>query len=149
MTTQMAPGVQIAGVSVWTDSHLQDLDAFVFTARSFLDFSNVGFDDGLKSILEMNRCSALVSTWTGKMPLRIGSFDHLVGAGELSRGISSLIAFAVLRLMARNVVGWLDRSCPGFRPLRASIEANHARTIGRSPNSRESGRNSTNTSTGR
>src|SRR5262245_48032083 len=36
-----------------------------------------------------------------------------------------------------------------LRSLRASIEANHARTIGRSPNSRESGRNSTNTSTGR
>jgi hypothetical protein len=68
---------------------------------------------------------------------------------SISGGISSLIAFAVLRLMARNVVGWLDRSCPGFRPLRASIQANHARTIGRSPNSRESGRNSTNTSTGR
>ena len=36
-----------------------------------------------------------------------------------------------------------------LRPLRASIEANCARTIGRSPNSRESGRNSTNTSTDR
>src|SRR5258708_2171034 len=68
---------------------------------------------------------------------------------SISGGISSLIAFAVLRLMARNVVGWLDRSCPGFRSLRASIQANHARTIGRSPNSRESGTNSTNTSTGR
>jgi HEPN domain len=71
MTMKVAPGVQLAGVSVWKGSYLHDLDAFVFKARSFLDFSKITFDDGLKSILERNRGSALMSTWAGKTPLRV------------------------------------------------------------------------------
>jgi hypothetical protein len=67
----VAPGVQIAGASFWSDSYLRDLDSFVFKVRSFLDFEKIKFDDGLKSILDRNRKSALMGTWKGKTPLRV------------------------------------------------------------------------------
>jgi HEPN domain-containing protein len=68
---KVAPGVRIAGAWTWTDKHLNDLDAFVFKARLFLDFEKAKFDDGLKSISERNRRSLIMSTWTGKMPIRV------------------------------------------------------------------------------
>jgi hypothetical protein len=67
----IAPGVQVAGASIWLGSYLQDLDSFVFRTRSLLDFTKIRFDDGLKSILDRNRRSALMATWRGKTPLRV------------------------------------------------------------------------------
>lgn len=67
----VASGVQVAGAWVWKGSYLNDLDGFVFKTRSLLDFAKIRWDDALKSILERNRRSALMSTWTGKQPLRV------------------------------------------------------------------------------
>ena len=66
-----SPGTDIAGAFIWYQAYLDDLDGFVFKARSFLNFSNASYDDGLKSILERNRRSALLVTWSGKEPLRV------------------------------------------------------------------------------
>jgi hypothetical protein len=66
-----SPGTDIAGAFIWHQTYLDDLDGFVFKARPFLDFSNASYDDGLKSILERNRRSALLVTWAGKVPLRV------------------------------------------------------------------------------
>jgi HEPN domain-containing protein len=61
--------VEIAGVMVWSEDYLRDLDAFVFRARGLLDYASVAFDDSLKSILQGNTRSILVGTWTGTPPL--------------------------------------------------------------------------------
>jgi HEPN domain-containing protein len=41
LSLKVSPGVQVAGALVWKGSYLQDLDAFVFKARSFLDFKAI------------------------------------------------------------------------------------------------------------
>jgi hypothetical protein len=61
--------VQIAGVMVWSEKYIDDLDAFVFRTRGLLDYAKVAFDDSLKSILQGNVCSFFVGTWTGTPPL--------------------------------------------------------------------------------
>jgi HEPN domain-containing protein len=66
-----ASGVKVAGAFIWTESFLQDLDGFVYKVRSFLDFKKIGFDDGLRSILERNPKSMILGTWQGKTPLRV------------------------------------------------------------------------------
>src|SRR5262249_61493447 len=71
------------------------------------------------------------------------SLNHLVGAASISGGISSPIADGEV------LVGWLGPMVSEFQTTAREHRGNRARTIGRSPNSRESGRNSTNTSTGR
>jgi HEPN domain-containing protein len=68
---QVDPGLQIAGASMWSDEHLDDLDGFVFKTRSFLDFSKIKYDDNLKSVLERNGKNILVSLWQGHPPIRI------------------------------------------------------------------------------
>jgi hypothetical protein len=69
-TLRAAPGVLVAGASIWTSSHLHDLDAFVFKTRSLLNYASINWDDGLKSILAGNERSAFVGTWRGPVPLR-------------------------------------------------------------------------------
>jgi HEPN domain-containing protein len=68
---KIASGAQMAGAFIWPEKYLHDLDGFVYKARSLLDFAKINFDDGLKSILGRNRHSFLMSTWKGKMPLRV------------------------------------------------------------------------------
>lgn len=65
------PAFETAGVMVWSDTHLDDLDGFVYKTRSLLDFAKAGFDDSLASILRNNRKSLLVDTWRGRPPLRV------------------------------------------------------------------------------
>lgn len=71
MSLTVSQGVQVAGLFIWSGKHLDELDAFVFKARSLLDFTKVLFDDCIKSILNRNRQNILVSTWQGKMPIRV------------------------------------------------------------------------------
>lgn len=70
VSVNIASGAQFAGAWVWTDKHLDDLDGFVFKARSYLDFSTNNFDY-LKKILDRDRKSAITANWLGKQPLRV------------------------------------------------------------------------------
>jgi HEPN domain-containing protein len=71
ISVTVAPGVKVAGLMIWTEKHLDDLDSFVFKTRSLLDHEKGKFNDGLKSILTRNRNDMLVRTWSGKQPLRV------------------------------------------------------------------------------
>jgi HEPN domain-containing protein len=62
--------VELAGTFIWFPAWIDDLDGFVFKARSLLDFGRTSYDDGLKSILENNGRSVLLVTWAGAIPLR-------------------------------------------------------------------------------
>jgi len=70
LTVQIGPGIQAAGLSVWTPKHLSDLDGFVFKARSLLDFVKAKHNDGLKSILANDQKSSLIATWKGPWSLQ-------------------------------------------------------------------------------
>jgi HEPN domain-containing protein len=67
----IGPDIELAGAFTWLPAYLDDLDGFVFKARSLLDFGKGSNDDGLKSILENNSRSYLLGTWTGPVPLRV------------------------------------------------------------------------------
>jgi HEPN domain-containing protein len=66
----IGPGVELAGAFIWFEAYLNDLDAFVFKARSLLDFKG-SYDDCLKSILESNPRSSITVMWKGTEPLRV------------------------------------------------------------------------------
>jgi hypothetical protein len=59
------------GVMIWREEYLQDLDAFVFKARSLLDYRRAKFSDSLRAILDRNRKDILTATWQGRTPLRV------------------------------------------------------------------------------
>jgi HEPN domain-containing protein len=63
--------IKTAGVMVWSDAHLGELDAFVFKARGLLDFTKSSFTDSLKAILGKDRRNVLLGTWKAKQPLRV------------------------------------------------------------------------------
>jgi HEPN domain-containing protein len=59
------------GVMIWREEYLQDLDAFVFKARSLLDYRRAKFSDSLRAILDRNRKDILTATGQGRTPLRV------------------------------------------------------------------------------
>src|ERR1043166_7749521 len=63
LSVTASPGLELAGTSIWTASHLNDLDGFVFKVRSQLDFEKISFSDPLKAVLERNKRHLLVSSW--------------------------------------------------------------------------------------
>ena len=68
---QRSGSLEVVGVAIWTDVDLDNLDRFVFKARSLLDFDKIGFGDSLKSIQQRNRKNPLTSMWSGRPPLRV------------------------------------------------------------------------------
>jgi HEPN domain-containing protein len=63
--------LKTAGVSIWTEDHLDRLDGFVHKTRGLLDFTTTTLTDSLKAIVDMDRKSMLLATWQGKQPLRV------------------------------------------------------------------------------
>ena len=61
------PGVEIAGLAMWSPKYLDDLDGFVFRVHSMLDYSKSTFANILKEILAGNPRAML---WNGPPPLR-------------------------------------------------------------------------------
>jgi HEPN domain-containing protein len=71
VSIKVAPGVQVAGASIWTGKHISDLDAFVFQSRGFLDFEKARFGDSLNAILNNERSkSSHLAMWRFPIPLR-------------------------------------------------------------------------------
>jgi hypothetical protein len=69
MTAKVAPSVQVAGSWIWLPKYLQDLDGFVFNARSQLDFAKANFGDGIKSVLSGNASASSLGLWRLPIPL--------------------------------------------------------------------------------
>jgi HEPN domain len=69
MTVRIDPGIDVAGAWVWTPRFLQDLDGFVFKARSYLDFAKIEWGDGLKGALAGDARSSLTGEWHFPIPL--------------------------------------------------------------------------------
>jgi hypothetical protein len=69
MAVQIGAGIQVAGAWVWMPQYLQDLDGFVFKARSHLDFAKAKFGDGLKAALEGRANASTLGMWQLPIPL--------------------------------------------------------------------------------
>jgi hypothetical protein len=65
------PQMQTAGVSVWHQSHLNDLDGFVFKVRGLLRFHDGGRMDMLKAVLLGDAKNYFVASWKGPPLLKI------------------------------------------------------------------------------
>jgi hypothetical protein len=73
ITFQTGPGVQVAGATMWTGGRIGELDAFVWKARSYLDFKGKGngFSDSLDAIVKNDpRKSSHLAMWKFPVPLR-------------------------------------------------------------------------------
>jgi hypothetical protein len=68
MAVQIGAGIQVAGAWVWMPQYLQDLDGFVFKARSHLDFAKAKFGDGLKAALEGRANASTLGMWQLPIP---------------------------------------------------------------------------------
>ena len=62
---------QTAGVSIWHQSYLNDLDGFVFTVRGLLRFVDGGRMDMMKAILAEDTNNLFVGTWKGPPLLNV------------------------------------------------------------------------------
>jgi HEPN domain-containing protein len=63
--------ITTAGVMIWKQEYLQDLDAFVFKTRSSFDYKKVNYSDSLAAVLAHNKKDILAGNWSGKPPLYV------------------------------------------------------------------------------
>lgn len=64
------PDVQVAGLWMWSNDHLNRLDRIIYNLRGRLNFKTAKIQDGLISILLDDKNHRLTGTWQGPLPLK-------------------------------------------------------------------------------
>src|SRR5579862_6210480 len=62
---------QTAGVMIWKEEFIYNLDAFVFKTRGLLDYAKTTFSDSIAKILAHDKTDTLAGTWKGRPPIYV------------------------------------------------------------------------------